>query len=116
MTAPSLSVHAPDDPAPPDPSEKPADRKKKPPVVTAVPPLLVGREDAAAAVGLSVATWDRLVAAGKTPAPVSLGGRVLFRVADLERWVGLGCPDRRAFDVLKSPTTARQASSERRGG
>lgn len=64
-------------------------------------PLLVGRDDAAALVGVSVATWDRLTAAGKTPAPVKLGGRVLWRTSDLELWTDLGCPDRRTFSVIK---------------
>lgn len=64
-------------------------------------PLLVGREAAAAMVAVSVATWDRQSAAGKTPAPVRLGGRVLWRTADLELWTQLGCPDRRAFSSLK---------------
>ena len=61
-------------------------------------PLLVGRADAAAMVAVSVATWDRMVSAGKTPAPVRPCGRPLWRIADLESWVGLGCPNRMTFE------------------
>ncbi len=68
-----------------------------------VRPLLIGRQSAAEALGLSVASWDRAVAAGKTPAPLRLGGRLLFRWSDLEAWVGLGCPDRKTFEALTVP-------------
>jgi len=62
--------------------------------------LLVGRIDAARLSGVSPASWDRLTAAGKTPSPIKLGGRVLWRRSDLESWVALGCPDRKTFSVL----------------
>lgn len=67
------------------------------PAVVAAP-LLVSRFDAAALAGVAIATWDRLVAAGKTPAPVRVGGCVRFRRADVERWIALGCPDRAGFE------------------
>ena len=63
-------------------------------------PLTVGRADAAALVGIGVTTFDRLDAAGKTPAAVWVGGRKVYRTADLAEWVRLGCPDRRTFDAL----------------
>ena len=62
-------------------------------------PALLRRIDAAAYCHRSTATWDRLVSAGKTPAPVKLGGAVLFRRTDLDKWVELGCPDRLAFEA-----------------
>jgi predicted DNA-binding transcriptional regulator AlpA len=68
----------------------------------AVEPLLVDTEQAASICGVSPASWFRLKAAGKTPAPVKLGGRVLYRVEDLKLWVALGCPDRKSFEAHKS--------------
>ncbi len=64
------------------------------------PPLMVGRVDAARMFGVSEATWDRKVAAGKTPAPVKLGSRTLFRRTDLELWLEHGFPDRTTFEAL----------------
>jgi hypothetical protein len=62
----------------------------------------VDTDQAAAICGVSPASWFRLKAAGKTPAPVKLGGRVLHRVEDLKLWVALGCPDRKTFEAQKS--------------
>ena len=62
--------------------------------------LLVGRIESARLCGVSPASWDRLVAAGKTPRPLKLGGRVVWRRTDLEAWIAHGCPDRKTFDTL----------------
>ncbi len=56
-------------------------------------PLLVDAKQAASMCGISPASWHRYRAAGKTPKPVKLGGRVLFRVADLSEWIAQGCPE-----------------------
>ena len=64
--------------------------------------LLVDRKQAAAIAAISVATWDRMVVAGKTPAPIYLSrGCVRWRVDDLRTWVAEGCPNRRGFESLK---------------
>lgn len=68
------------------------------PAVVAAP-LLVSRFDSAALAGVAIATWDRLVAAGKTPRPVRVGGSVRFRRADVETWIRMDCPDRATFDA-----------------
>ena len=68
-------------------------------VVSAVEQLLVDTDAAAAAVSISPASWFRLKAAGKTPAPVKLGGRTLYRVEDLRLWVSWGCPPRKVFEA-----------------
>src|SRR5262245_54826392 len=64
----------------------------------AVEPLLVNTDQAAALCAISPASWFRLKSDGKTPAPVKLGGRTLYRLADLKLWVSLGCPDRKTFE------------------
>ena len=71
-----------------------------PPAASTEAALLVGRIEAARLCAVSPASWDRLVAAGKTPRPLKLGGRVLWRRADLSRWSELGLPDRVTFDAL----------------
>jgi predicted DNA-binding transcriptional regulator AlpA len=72
-----------------------------PAAAAAVEPLLVDTGRAAAMCGVSEASWYRLKAAGKTPAPVRLGGKVLYRLADLTLWVSLGCPPRKEFEARK---------------
>jgi predicted DNA-binding transcriptional regulator AlpA len=63
--------------------------------------LAVRPKEAAAMCGMSRPTWDRNVAAGKTPKPRKVGGIVTFSVKELERWLELGCPDRATFEKLK---------------
>jgi hypothetical protein len=68
----------------------------------ALEPLLLPAPAAARLCGVSAATWHRQRAAGKIgPAPVRLGGRGLWRVAELRDWVEAGCPDRRTWNALR---------------
>lgn len=76
-------------------------------------PALLRRIEAATYCGRSTATWDRLVSAGKTPAPIKMGGAVLFRRSDLDKWVEFACPDREAFEALIA--AERPLSPPRRG-
>lgn len=93
----------------------PNDRMKDSP---AIEPLLVGRRDASRICGISPATWDRLESSGKVgPLPVRLGGRVLYRVAELRGWVAAGCPDRTQWITLQDmPGEALRARARRGGG
>lgn len=63
---------------------------------------LVGRLDAAVLCSTSARTWDRLVCSEKTPAPVRLGGRPMWRVDELRAWIDAGCPDRRTWEAMKT--------------
>jgi predicted DNA-binding transcriptional regulator AlpA len=58
--------------------------------------------------GRSEASWWRDHAAGRIPAPIKLGGRTLWRVEELRRWVEAGCPARRIWETL-------QANDKRKG-
>lgn len=87
---------------------------KTPRATILLQPILIGREDAAAALSISVASFDRLVATGQTPAPVSLRGRRLFRRLDLEAWVAAGCPDRRTFEAMAAPRAKTPSGWSRR--
>jgi predicted DNA-binding transcriptional regulator AlpA len=60
-------------------------------------PLLVTARQAAQLCGVSVATWWRWEAAGRTPAAVRLGGSTRWRSDELADWVQAGCPDRRSW-------------------
>ena len=47
----------------------------------------------------SLGTWRRMDSAGKVPRGFRVGGRKLWRLADLRRWADAGFPDRREFDA-----------------
>jgi predicted DNA-binding transcriptional regulator AlpA len=70
-------------------------------------PLLVKRRQAAKLCGVSLATWDRLDAAKKTPAAVRLGQAKLYSVAELIDWINHGCPDRKTWQAMQARTRDR---------
>ena len=47
----------------------------------------------------TVRTWD---AAGKLPAPVRIGGRVVWRVSEIGAWLAAGAPDRETWAALRA--------------
>lgn len=71
------------------------------PAESPIPRFLLRRHEAARACGMSPATWDRLVSAGKTPAPIRLGKRLVWRVAELQAWTDAGCPPRAEWEALQ---------------
>jgi predicted DNA-binding transcriptional regulator AlpA len=72
------------------------------PLVAAVEPLLVRAPGAARMCGMSLASWYRLAAAGRTPASLRLGGAVMWRIAELREWVAAGCPCRKTWEALRA--------------
>jgi excisionase family DNA binding protein len=71
-------------------------RKKKPPAKVTVPPdakLLVGREEAAVRLSLSVRSIDYLLADRQLKFR-RIGGRVLIPIAELERFARMDHPQR----------------------
>ncbi len=57
-------------------------------------PIAVTAKQAATLVGISVRSWRRRHAAGECPAPVKLGGHILWNLSELREWVAAGCPSR----------------------
>lgn len=45
----------------------------------------------------TVRTWD---AAGKLPAPIRIGGRVVWRVSEIRAWLKAGAPDRKTWAAM----------------
>ena len=64
-------------------------------------PLLVPAAEAARLCGVSRAFWYSLLSAGRTPVPIRLGRRTLWRVSELKEWVEAGCPARERWEALK---------------
>jgi predicted DNA-binding transcriptional regulator AlpA len=77
-----------------------ATAKIRPPSVDAevLEPLAVGAQEAARLVGIAPSSWYRLLSRGLAPAGLRLGGRVLWSVDTLRRWIAAGCPDASAWD------------------
>ena len=65
------------------------------------PPLVVDAKRFADLLGAgvrSIRTWD---AAGKIPAPIRIGGRVVWRVREIRSWLAAGAPNRDEWEALK---------------
>ena len=60
--------------------------------------LLVDANRAAGLCGLGRTSWLKLNAMGKTPEPIRLGRRVLWRIAELRAWVDKDCPPRHKWE------------------
>jgi len=60
----------------------------RPPEALKLPPRGVPRETAAAYVGVSARTFDKLVADGRMPRPVRINGRVIWDRIALDRAFG----------------------------
>ena len=66
-----------------------------------VAPLLMDARAASALCGVSVRTWWALHSAGRTPLPVRLGRRTLWRADELADWCKAGCPARDRWENVK---------------
>jgi prophage regulatory protein len=42
----------------------------------------------------------RLKSSGKIPVPIKIGGSVRWKQTDIQRWISLGCPDRKTFETI----------------
>ena len=84
-------------------TKPPARPKKRTAAVLAesVAPLLISAPEAAKLSGISRASFWRLHSSAKVPRPVRVGGRTLWRQSDIEEWIRLGCPDRKAFEAAR---------------
>lgn len=72
-------------------------------------PGLLRRERAARYCGVGASTWDRLTAAGRTPAPIRLGGSVGWSRRELNHWIENGCSPRAEWEpVWRAVLTARR--------
>lgn len=88
-------------------TETPTPKKRK---RRALRPGLLRRERAARYCDLGESTWDRLTAAGLTPAPIRLGGSVGWSRRELDRWIEHGCPPRAEWEpIWAALRTARRA-------
>ena len=76
-----------------------AKKQTAPQIIVEVSPLLLPVENAAAVLGVSVRTFERLSAAGRVPRPVHLGRRRLWRFQDLRIFVEARCRVEGMYDL-----------------
>ena len=65
-------------------------------------PLVVDAKALAKLLGLGVRTIRTHDAAGKLPAPVRIGGRVVWVVAEIRAWLDAGAPDREMWQARRA--------------
>jgi predicted DNA-binding transcriptional regulator AlpA len=73
-----------------------------------VNPEQVPASGAAVIAGVGESTWWRLHAGGKVPRPNKLGGKTLWRVEELKRWIAAGCPDRASWQAMEAAKNGRR--------
>jgi len=69
-----------------------------------IEPVLVGVDDAASMLGISVTAFKALDRVGQIgPMPIRIGTlqRRLYSVCELRRWAGAGCPTRERWQGMK---------------
>ena len=80
---------------------RPTDSASRLPETMAEQPLALGRDAAAAALGISADLLDRMEQAGKIPAPIRLGKRKLYSRTELEAWLAAGAPNRAVWERMR---------------
>lgn len=70
-------------------------------------PLLISDRVAATIAGVSRAHWHRLRSAGKLPPSIRLGRKVLWRRAEIEDWIGAGCPEAKVWAAMSNAERRR---------
>src|SRR5262245_14264127 len=110
---PILPIRSAPDTVPGRPVEMPpvpqaAGRKARAAAIVTAPvePLLLAATAAARLCAVSLASWYRLVSAGRTPAPVRLGGSVRWRAEELRAWIAGDCPSRREWEARRAAVNA----------
>ena len=61
--------------------------------------------------GVCRATWHRLRAAGKLPAPVKLGRALRWRRDEIVAWINANCPDAETWAAMQAAKTAEGCES-----
>ena len=63
--------------------------------------MLLGVNDVARLVGVSVRTIRRMLSAGMLPEEIRLNRTIRWRFYDIANWIDLGCPDQLAFEAAR---------------
>lgn len=67
-----------------------------------LPPLAVDARGLTQLLPFGLRTIRTMDSAGKLPMPLRVGGRVLWRVAEIRAWLAAGAPDRETWAALRA--------------
>jgi len=73
-----------------------------PPADYASPPLVVDARRLADLLSAGLRTVRSWSASGKLPAPIRIGGRVVWRVDEIRDWLDAGAPDRETWEARRA--------------
>jgi predicted DNA-binding transcriptional regulator AlpA len=62
---------------------------------------LLSAKQLAKLLSTSVRSVWRYRSANALPMPVRVGGAIRWRLSDIEKWISMGCPNRKEFETLK---------------
>jgi predicted DNA-binding transcriptional regulator AlpA len=62
---------------------------------------LISAGTLAGMLAISVRSVWRYRSAGKLPKPLEVGASLRWRLDDVRKWISLGCPDQKRFEILK---------------
>ena len=65
-------------------------------------PLAVGQQELARLIGLAPRTIRSLNSAGRIPRAIHLGRRRVWCVAEIQRWLEAGAPERTRWEAMRS--------------
>lgn len=71
-------------------------------------PQLLSAKALAKMLSLSPRTVFRLRASNKLPAPVRVGGSIRWDHETVSKWISMGCPDRKEFEMFAKMAEAGQ--------
>jgi predicted DNA-binding transcriptional regulator AlpA len=65
-------------------------------------PLAVDARGLTQLLPFGIRTIRTMDAAGKLPAPVRVGGRVMWLVSEIRAWLAAGAPDRATWEAMRA--------------
>lgn len=68
---------------------------------------VIGSVEAALLCAVGKSLWAEMDSAGMIPAPIKLGTRCIWPVAELRGWMAAGCPCREKWETLRREGAAR---------
>ena len=76
-------------------------------IVEQMGPVVLSAKGVAGLLGVSLRHVRRMDSAGRLPKPIRLGHLIRWPVDGIEKWIAMGCPDRRTFEAKRRIKTCQ---------